>query len=500
MTCTAERQAAQVVQDGTIEALEACGEPAGPTRPTPMPGGTAACLAAALSPEEIPGVEPLAGWVRELATLAATGVQDAEAWALAGTAVVIVSPDVPWTEAVLARLASEHGLALGTVEPAGLPGLEPEAAAPDAPALLLLRHGAWAQPADPEADDETRALAAAGRARVEALLDGFDAESPVVLVTIMGSLTGDIDVELRRVGGFERFISLPGRTDALWGRWLVAELGEDQVAPSLTRAAGLAGAVFAHQFETERRRALAIRQLRRRGHLRGTPVEFLDVVDLCARGFVEGVPHVNPADRKHVAVHEAGHVVLAMVSSDWTEVPEYSSIIPSSLFEGVVVDPAERAGAPTRWYTYATLQQQVRELLAGRAAEQVVFGVKGLGTGSTSDLEKASEMARRAFSRMGFAPRMEQPGRTGSNLAVLDDDEGTWRPEAAERIDALVREFLMVEYTETVGVLEAHRPLLDRIAARLVAEQVLGREAFVEEAARAGFTIRASGARGGAVG
>lgn len=45
-----------------------------------------------------------------------------------------------------------------------------------------------------------------------------------------------------------------------------------------------------------------------------------------------------------------------------------------------------------------------------------------------------------------------------------------------KRITKMVREFLEIEYNETVRLLEANRPLLDDIAKRLLRTTLLGRE------------------------
>jgi ATP-dependent Zn protease len=142
---------------------------------------------------------------------------------------------------------------------------------------------------------------------------------------------------------------------------------------------------------------------------------------------------------------------------------------------------------------YRVLRRVAREFLAGRAAEELVFGAEEAGFGAHSDLLKVTTLARQAFACRGGAPDIEALGRSGSNLAVLDDDPEQWSAQARERIDAMVREFMRLEYDETLRILDQHRTLLDLLTERLLRDNVIAREGFLEEAARAGYAVRARG-------
>jgi hypothetical protein len=441
--------------------------------------------------EDNAGLQMVADWVNAVEALARDGEEEADAWALAGRGVLLVTEDDEWAEVVLHRCTVDAGLTPVVVDADDIERLHPGALEELAPAVCLLRPGRWmAAEAPSDESPEERDAATGLRERVAALFAGFDAERPVVFVTIVETM-GALHESLRTAQQFDRFFHVPPRDAAAWGAWLMSRLGEARCGDSIRGALALAGSVFSRTFETPRRRALALLALARRAAARQQPLEFVDLSDLCARGFVEGALPLTDDERHRVAVHEAGHAVMVMVEAGFREVPEYSSIIPSLYWQGVVINAAERFEHQPTIANYRVLRRVVREFLAGRAAEELVFGAEEAGYGAHSDLLTATTVARRAFACQGGAPDVDAPGRSGSNLAVLDDDAGQWSALDHERIDSMVREFLRLEYDETMRILGEHRLLLERLADRLVEDNVVAREGFLEEAGRAGYAVRA---------
>jgi hypothetical protein len=281
-----------------------------------------------VSLEGIPDVEAVADWVNALAAATEDVDADSEDWALAGRGVVLVAQDKEWAEVLLHRYTVAAGLTPVVVDADDIERLEPGALEQHAPAVCLLKPGRWLAADDPNESSEERAATSALRDRILALFSRFDVEQPVVFVTIADEVA-DLHESLRTVKRFDRFLHIPQRDDATWGAWLLACLGEEQFGPSIHGALSLAGRVFAREFETPRRRSLALLALARRVAARQRPLEFVDLIDLCARGFVEGALRAEEEERHCVAVHEAGHAVMVMVETGFRAVPEYSSIMPS---------------------------------------------------------------------------------------------------------------------------------------------------------------------------
>ena len=164
---------------------------------------------------------------------------------------------------------------------------------------------------------------------------------------------------------------------------------------------------------------------------------------------------------------------MAALDSGGKNIPEYTSIVPSVAFSGIVIESYAFHHAHDEMNTYRDFRHNIRICLAGRAAEEVIFGVEGISSGAAGDLENASRHASNAFAFWGFAPQMEKNGRSGSNLGVVFG-----KPSLSEmkHVETLVRQFLEEEYEVVKTMLEQNRSLLDAVAERLVADPILGQD------------------------
>ena len=121
-------------------------------------------------------------------------------------------------------------------------------------------------------------------------------------------------------------------------------------------------------------------------------------------------------------------------------------------------------------------------MLGGRAAEEIVYGTRT--TGAESDIEQATELARRMVTRWGMSDRLglvqlaprenrylNVPGFGGSN----EHSE-----ETAKIIDAEVLKIIRESHQEAKRLLTEHRQQLDALAEALVARETLGEEEILE--------------------
>jgi cell division protease FtsH len=109
------------------------------------------------------------------------------------------------------------------------------------------------------------------------------------------------------------------------------------------------------------------------------------------------------------------------------------------------------------------LHEALMATLAGRAAEQIVFG--RISSGAANDLQKATELARRAVEELGFSARLGQivAGRapfSDSTRAVVDSE-----------IERMVAD----AYVDALELLGEHRDELDRLSSRLAQARELER-------------------------
>jgi ATP-dependent Zn protease len=108
--------------------------------------------------------------------------------------------------------------------------------------------------------------------------------------------------------------------------------------------------------------------------------------------------------------------------------------------------------------------------LAGRAAEQVVFG--RVTNGAASDLEKATSIARSMVFEWGMADVVSSRTLRADNYALSEETKRLRDQEQARLTDEA--------YAEAVRLTEKHRGALDRLAQALLEKETLGRDEVLE--------------------
>ena len=171
----------------------------------------------------------------------------------------------------------------------------------------------------------------------------------------------------------------------------------------------------------------------------------------------------DSSERRSVAVHEAAHALVSRLLLPENRLARVS-ILPSG--KGAagynLTIPAERVMA-----TRAALEGQMCVLLAGRAAEQLIFGDDGMTAGASSDIARATELAAAMALELGLA------GEPAVSVHVLGQKCGG-TGDAAERCKRLLDQ----QYQRTLALLETHVAALDALAQALLEREALdGREA-----------------------
>jgi ATP-dependent Zn protease len=173
----------------------------------------------------------------------------------------------------------------------------------------------------------------------------------------------------------------------------------------------------------------------------------------------DSAPPVGPAEMRRTAVHEAGHTVARLISSTGGEDLTFVSIIPrmdGSL--GFVASVPRDGHVETR----RTMLERLETVLAGRAAEEVVYGADEVGVGAggpekNSDLAVATRLATMIVCQTGL-------GADGSLH---------WTEQPTPAQETQIGTLLGTAYSSILARLQGQRPLLDRIVAVLEAKQEL---------------------------
>ena len=127
------------------------------------------------------------------------------------------------------------------------------------------------------------------------------------------------------------------------------------------------------------------------------------------------------------------------------------------------------------------LRTELKTLVGGRAAEQIVFGVQT--TGASNDIQRATGLARAMVTQYGMSEKFGLMSTASvqhqylDGQAYMDCSQGT-----AAEVDKEVMRFLEKAYADAKTILTENRKLLDEISEfLLVKETITGDElmAFV---------------------
>ncbi len=186
---------------------------------------------------------------------------------------------------------------------------------------------------------------------------------------------------------------------------------------------------------------------------------------------------MNEKEKRLTAYHEAGHaVVLRMVSE--TDKVERISIIPAGAAGGYTAHkPHEDMYYTTRGQLIASIQIA----LAGRAAEEIVFGE--VTTGAASDLQQCNAIARDMIMKFGMSEQLGNLVFGGQEEVFLGKDYGhvqNYSDRLAGVIDEEIKRIIDEAYATTLAILRQRRNTLDAVAQRLLDQEKIEGAEFEE--------------------
>ncbi|MFF8781384.1 ATP-dependent zinc metalloprotease FtsH [Streptomyces sp. NPDC005047] len=294
-------------------------------------------------------------------------------------------------------------------------------------------------------------------------MDGFSGSEGVVVIAATNR-ADILDPALTRPGRFDRVVSVspPDRG----GREAILDIHTREIplAPDVDLAQvarttpGMTGAELANL--ANEAALLAVKRKQDRV-TQANLSEALEKVQLGAER-----PLVMPEEeRRRTAYHESGHALLGMLQPGADPVRKIT-IVPRGRALGVTLSTPD---ADKYAYTEEYLRGRIIGALGGMAAEHVVYGV--ITTGSESDLEQVTNIARGMVARWGMSERV------GRLSALPGDAQQAYglaaAPQTLDAIDGEMRRVVDSCYEEAVRKLRDHRERLDALAEALLASETL---------------------------
>jgi cell division protease FtsH len=291
-------------------------------------------------------------------------------------------------------------------------------------------------------------------------LDGFEGAAQVVVMGASNRIQ-DLDAALLRPGRFDRQMLVPppdlaGRTEILKvhtrTKPLASNVDLEQVAK---QTSGLTGAELANICNE----AAIFAGRRNDDYL--TQMDFDSALERVIAGLQQRKV-LTEKERRILAYHEGGHALMSHMMGNAQELHKVTIVSRGEALGYALYLPEEDRYMQTK----EELVDRMVVALAGRAAEEIVFG--RVTNGAASDLEKVTEIARAMVFEWGMAESVSSRTMRADNYALSEETKRLRDSEQARLTDGA--------YTEALRLLQKHRAPLDRIAMALLEKETLGRD------------------------
>lgn len=184
---------------------------------------------------------------------------------------------------------------------------------------------------------------------------------------------------------------------------------------------------------------------------------------------------VTDNDRRMVAIHEGGHAIVSHVLPDADDV-HLVTIVPRGRTGGHTLS---LPNSEDEFTMQNQLMAQIATLMGGHAAEKLVLGE--FSVGSTSDLQRATELCRRMVTMFGMSDEIGPVYLDNDQEVFVGMEFGQSRgysEETAARIDAEVKALCQKCYDIAIKTLTDNRDKLDLLTEALLQHETLSRQEF----------------------
>jgi cell division protease FtsH len=303
-------------------------------------------------------------------------------------------------------------------------------------------------------------------------MDGLEQNSGIIVVAATNR-PDVLDPALLRPGRFDRRIVIDhpdakGREAILRVHLRGKPLADDVDIEKLAKqTAGFSGADLANMVNEAA--ILAARKNK-------TKIEMSDLLEALEKviaGPEKKSRLITEKEKRVLAYHESGHALVSKL----LKVREVTkiTIIPRGLALGYTLNlPQEDRYLMSK----RELLDEMTVMLAGRAAEEVVFGE--VTTGAQNDLERVTDLARRMVCEFGMSERLGPVtlGRKAGPIFLGRDivEDRNYSETVASEIDKEVRRIVEECYERAKRLLQENRHLLDAIANRLLEKETIDGE------------------------
>ena len=299
-------------------------------------------------------------------------------------------------------------------------------------------------------------------------IDGFGPSKGIVCLAATNR-PEILDKALLRPGRFDRRIivdkpNLQGRLDTLKVHTRKIRLSDDVDLRKIAQAtAGAVGADLANLVNEAALRAV------RKGRQLVNQEDLLVSFETVIAGTEKKNTVLTDMEKRLVAYHEVGHALVAALEKHSQPVSKITIVPHTSGALGYTMQMPEEEKYLS---TAEELRTELRTLVGGRAAEQVVFGVQT--TGAANDIQRATALARNMVTQYGMSEKFGLMSTASVENQYLDGQAYMdCSQETAAEVDKEVMEILQKAYADAKRILTENRGLLDEISEFLLVKETI---------------------------
>lgn len=194
--------------------------------------------------------------------------------------------------------------------------------------------------------------------------------------------------------------------------------------------------------------------------------DFSEALDRIVAGLEKKSKIISPFEKKIIAYHEAGHATVSWLLKHVDPLMKVSIIPRGKSLGAAWYLPEER-----QLKTLTELTEKISVALAGRAAEEIVFGE--VSSGALDDLEKATKEAYLIIAYYGFNKKIGNVSFYDSTGSQRSAFQKPYSEDTGKIIDEEVRKLIDESYQRTRNMLLQHKAALTKIAELLLEKEVI---------------------------
>lgn len=299
-------------------------------------------------------------------------------------------------------------------------------------------------------------------------MDGFSGNKGVIVMAATNR-ADVLDKALLRAGRFDRqiYVELPDLEErqAIFAVHLRdKKLGPDVDREFLARQTpGFSGADIANVCNE------AALCAARKNKKQIEKQDFLDAVDRIVGGLEKRTKVLTDIEKHTIAYHESGHASVSWLLQ-WGDPLVKVTIVPRGKALGAAwYLPEER-----QITTFEQMYDSMTSLMAGRAAEEIVYGK--ISTGALNDIERATKMAYSMVVYYGMSPKVGNVSFYDSSGQNEYSFGKPYSEKTAEEIDNEVKRLVEESYQRARSLILSTRDKLDQLASTLYSREVIFKE------------------------